>query len=373
MKKLIITFLLIFVLSLTAFAGSAVFSLSSAEADAGDSVKLTLSLKCTEEANSFAVSKLNFDTSVLEFTGFTENSAISDLTILPPTFDSDKGVIVIGLTDSQKFEGELCTVEFVVKDDAFSGSYEISASTVAKNNSTPVESSFASGTVKINGKEPPEPTVPTTPTTPTVPTVPTVPTTPTTPTTPTVPDKPVEWKNPFNDVEESDWYYGSVKYANENGIINGVSPTEFAPKLNVTRAMFVTLLYRLEKQPDTVECKFTDVQKGSWYEKAVAWANEKGIVFGVSDTEFAPDSNITREQMATMLCRWAKFKGKNVASSVKLNYSDKDNISDWAKDNIAWTTENGIMTGSGSSFLPKNFATRAEAAAVIERIAKKAD
>lgn len=345
MKKLTLSLIFALLLSVTSFA-SAVFSLSDAECTAGDNVKLTLTLACTSKGNSFAVSDIQYDETALEFKGFTPNEALAEMTVLPPVFDSDKRVIVVGFSEVSAFDGVLCTLEFAVKETAKSGEYEISARTVAKSFSNVLESSFKAGHVKVKGKA-------------------------TKPSSPTVtPTKPKEWKNPFTDVTASDWFYSAVRYTNENGIINGVSEREFAPTLRVTRAMFVTLLYRLEGESEVAKCKFEDVMPGVWYEKAVAWANEKGIVGGVSETEFAPDSNITREQMATMLFRFAKYKGKGVATEVSLGYSDKANVSPWAMEGVAWATQNGVMSGSGNEFLPKNFATRAEAATVIMRMGK---
>ena len=92
-----------------------------------------------------------------------------------------------------------------------------------------------------------------------------------------------EWKNPFTDVKGNDWFYDSVKYAYENDLMKGISNTEFAPDSEVTRAMFVTVIYRMENEPQTGKCAFTDVESGSYYESAVAWANENGIVFKLSD------------------------------------------------------------------------------------------
>lgn len=355
MKKLVLVIISVFLLSVTAFAGNATFALSDAEGNKGDIVSLKLTLSCTEDANSFAVSGFTYDSSLLEFKGFTPDNKISDMCILPPTFDATKKVIIIGLKDPQKFDGELCTVEFEIIGSK-SAVTKVTANTVAKNNSTVVPSQLTVATVTVNGGESKEDETPSIPSVPSKPSVPQ--------------DTEKVWKNPFADVKSSDWFYGAVQFTNEKGIINGVSANEFAPSSNVTRAMFVTLLYRLEGQPKTIQCTFADVKKGSWYENAVSWANEKGIVYGVSATEFAPDSNITREQMAAMLSRWAKYKGKDTSSAKALTYADKNDISEWATENVAWTTESGIMAGSGNKFLPKSFATRAEAATVIMRIAK---
>lgn len=357
MKKVLIGFFLSFILATAVFAEDAVFSLSDAKGRAGDTVELTLTLKCTQPANSFAVSNIIFDESVLEFEGFTEDERLSELTVLPPMFDEKRMAIVVGLKEAYNFEGKLCTLKFKIKETA-SKSTSVTASAVAKNNSQSVSAAFDGAKITVEAVQKDEE----------LSEKPAKPVTPFKPTTPTVPEK--VWQNPFTDVKESDWFYSSVKFANESGIVAGVSENEFAPSLNVTRAMFVTLLYRLEKHPSSGGCIFTDVKKGSWYEKSVAWANENGIVNGISASEFAPDSNITREQMAVMVSRWAKYKGKNTKSEKELEYADKGSISSWAKGDVAWITESGVMSGSGNSFRPKSFATRAEAVTVITRIAK---
>lgn len=180
-----------------------------------------------------------------------------------------------------------------------------------------------------------------------------------------------EWKNPFTDIKKSDWFYDSVKYAYENNLMKGVSNTEFAPSGDVTRSMFVTVIYRAEKEPQSGSCAFTDIESGSYYEKAVAWANANGIVSGVSDEIFAPNEPITREQMATIIYRYAKFKGYDTAASGSTSYTDNGNISDYAKDAVIWAAEKSIMTGStDGSFAPKANTTRAQAAAVFMRMLK---
>ena len=188
---------------------------------------------------------------------------------------------------------------------------------------------------------------------------------------PTNPDNPVnpQWENPFNDVKENDWFYSNVEYAVKNGLMNGVSDNEFAPNAALTRAMFVTVLYRMENEPETANASFTDVVSGSWYEKAVAWAYAGGLVTGVSETEFAPEDTITREQMAAILYRYAKFKGMDVSVRGETSYTDKDAISDYAADAVIWAATKAVMSGNADgSFAPADNATRAEAAAVFMRI-----
>ena len=177
------------------------------------------------------------------------------------------------------------------------------------------------------------------------------------------------WANPFADVSENEWFYGAVEYAAKNGLMNGVSDNEFAPNAALTRAMFVTVLYRMENEPETANAAFTDVVSGSWYEKAVAWAYAGGLVTGVSETEFAPEDTITREQMAAILYRYAKFKGMDVSVRGETSYTDKDAISDYAADAVIWAATKAVMSGNADgSFAPADNATRAEAAAVFMRI-----
>lgn len=178
-----------------------------------------------------------------------------------------------------------------------------------------------------------------------------------------------EWINPFTDVKKNDWFYDSVKYAYENNLMNGVSETEFAPDSNVTRAMFVTVIYRMEGQPQAGNTEFIDVESGSYYEKAVAWANANGIVSGISKELFAPDEPITREQMAAIIYRYAIFKGYDITSNGNTEYTDNGNISDYAKNAVNWAAEKLIMTGNANgSFAPKDNTTRAQAAAVFTRM-----
>ena len=177
----------------------------------------------------------------------------------------------------------------------------------------------------------------------------------------------------FEDVKEADWFYEAVKYANLNGLMNGVAETQFAPNANVTRGMFVTVLYRIEKEPEVNAAAFTDVAADAWYSNAVAWASENGITAGVSENEFAPDNNISREQIATMLYRYANFKKFAVTDGVELEaYEDAASINEYAIDAFKWAVADGIMNGKTATTLnPADNATRAETAALLMRVIEK--
>ena len=181
-----------------------------------------------------------------------------------------------------------------------------------------------------------------------------------------------EWKNPFGDVKETEWYYEAVKYVNANKLMNGTSASSFAPDAELTRAMFVTVLYRLETEPQVEsEYVFTDIEEDTWYTKAVAWAKEYGIVNGVTATEFAPDANITREQIAAIMHRYAKHKGYDASAGENTNilsYDDAKNISEYAIASMKYVVGNGLIKGKTETTLnPQDNATRAEIAAILQR------
>ena len=179
----------------------------------------------------------------------------------------------------------------------------------------------------------------------------------------------------FRDVKEADWFYPYVSSVSENKLMQGVSDTEFAPNDKVTRAMFVTVLYRMEGEPAVKnENIYSDVRSSSWYEKATVWANGNGIVYGKTDTTFEPDTAITREEIAALIYRYAKYKEIGVDEVIKeintLSFNDIFDVSDWAGEAVNYCTAAGIITGDGNGDLnPKDHATRAETAAMLVRLA----
>lgn len=182
-------------------------------------------------------------------------------------------------------------------------------------------------------------------------------------------EKPDESTTPFTDVAENAWYADAVQYVYEKGIMNGTSDTSFSPNDTTTRGMIVTMLHRLEDTPSAVSSDFTDVAAGAWYADAVAWAAENGVVNGVSATSFAPDTAITREQLAAILYRYAQLKGYDVSVSGDLSgYADASQISEYAITAMQWANENGLITGNTATTLnPQGNATRAEVATILMR------
>lgn len=174
----------------------------------------------------------------------------------------------------------------------------------------------------------------------------------------------------FTDVKESDWFYKGVAYVVDKDIMSGVSENEFAPSGKLTRAMLVQMLYNMESRPACdAENAFMDVPVGQWYTDAVIWANDAKIVSGMGEGLFAPNMEITREQMVVMLYNYAKYKGYDVTASADLSaFADNASVSTWAQPAMQWAVAEGYISGMGNSQLaPQGTATRAEIASVIMR------
>ena len=174
----------------------------------------------------------------------------------------------------------------------------------------------------------------------------------------------------FTDVTEKHWFNDSVQYVYEKGLMNGITEKTFEPNKPTSRAMIVTILYRLEGSPAiTGKHGFNDVKTGNWYDNAVAWAAANGIVTGYSDTEFGPSNNITREQMAAIMHRYANYKKYNTSKAGDLSaFSDKASVSSYAAESMSWAVGSGIISGKGGgNLVPRAGATRAEAAAILQR------
>ncbi|WP_162609516.1 S-layer homology domain-containing protein [Flavonifractor sp. An82] len=179
---------------------------------------------------------------------------------------------------------------------------------------------------------------------------------------------------PFVDVAENDWFYDSVRYVYDNGLMEGTSATTFAPTLTTTRSMVATILWRVEgeAQVDHIMA-YPDVEPNTWYTEAVRWATAEGIMEGYGDGRFGPNDSITREQLATILYRYAKYKGYDVSASDDLSaFLDADQTGDWAVDAVKWAVGSGLLNGKdGSRLDPQGVASRAEVATMLMRFMEK--
>lgn len=178
---------------------------------------------------------------------------------------------------------------------------------------------------------------------------------------------------PFTDVAAGAWYEEAVRYVYEKGLMSGTSSTSFRPEDATTRGMIVTILYRLEGTPAASPARFDDVAAGRYYTDAVAWAAANGIVSGYGNGSFGPEDVITREQIAAILYRYAAYKGYDVSGRADLSgYTDRAQVSGYAAEAMAWANAAGLMTGTSASTLtPGGPATRAQAAALLMRLCEQ--
>ena len=194
------------------------------------------------------------------------------------------------------------------------------------------------------------------------------PVTPGTPVTPARPAAPVGL--PFADVSGSDWFYNDVRYVYEKGLMDGTGADRFSPNAPLTRAMIVTILYRMAGSPSVSgSSDFTDVAAGKWFAKAVAWAAANGIVNGYGSGLFGPNDPVTREQLAAILYRYAVYGGMTAVTLEENlgSFADTAQLSAYAIQAMNWAVGQGLINGSGSNLVPKAQATRAQVAAIIHR------
>jgi hypothetical protein len=173
----------------------------------------------------------------------------------------------------------------------------------------------------------------------------------------------------YTDVNADNWYYKAVEYVTEKGLMNGVGDDTFEPNSNLTRAMLVTILYRLEDEPEVTENAFDDVNEGLYYTDAVNWAAENGIVQGYGDGKFGATDEITREQMAVILYNYAAYKQYELVSEDDLSdlsdFPDASDVSTWAQDAMRWAVGAELINGMDGALNPSGTASRAQVAKIL--------
>ena len=174
---------------------------------------------------------------------------------------------------------------------------------------------------------------------------------------------------PFTDASSTAWYHDGVHFCLENGLMIGKSSTVFDPNGTITRGQIVTILWRLEGQPRAGAARYSDVIAGQYYTEAVVWAAENGIVTGYPDGTFHPNASITREQLAAILWRYAKYKGVSMSDQADLSrFTDRDEIAPYAAQAMAWANANGLINGmTATALVPRGDASRAQAASILQR------
>ena len=189
-------------------------------------------------------------------------------------------------------------------------------------------------------------------------------------TVPTTPEQPTGL--PFTDVKAGAWYADVVKYVFDQGLMSGMSAQEFGPDGQVTRGQVVTILWRLAGSPTVSGKTFTDVSADAWYADAVAWASTNGVVSGYESGLFGPEDQVTREQLAAILYRYAQLSGKDTDQTADLSgYTDSVTISAWAPQALKWAVGSGLISGTGTHTLsPRGTATRAQIAVILQNYCK---
>lgn len=188
------------------------------------------------------------------------------------------------------------------------------------------------------------------------------------PSLPSTPDTPAVL--PFTDVKTGDWFYEAVGYVYGKGMMNGVDGSTFQPHAPIDRAMIVTILHRLEGSPAALPAAFTDVAAGAYYAEPVAWASANGVVNGYEDGAFRPTEPITREQLAAVLYRYARYRGltgPNAPMGSPSQFPDASDVSAYAAGAMSWATGVGLLAGIDGRLQPQGTASRAQAAVILQR------
>lgn len=177
----------------------------------------------------------------------------------------------------------------------------------------------------------------------------------------------------FKDVAANSWYHDAVRYVQENGIMSGIGNGLFSPETTLTRAQLCQIIYNMEGKPGAGSSNFSDVGAGAWYKNAVSWSAAHDIVNGTGNGRFSPDLPITREQTVTILYRYAAYKNYNLSVPISLSdYSDADRISGWAKEALQWAVSEKVISGTTTTTIsPQGTATRAQAATMLMRFCQR--
>lgn len=277
--------------------------------------------------------------------------------VLHSTADGVRGEVTVAYASAEAYNGLVSNLVFSYRPS--NGSRVTDVVLIVKEDGTEKNTANVITAVTLPAEPAPDPD-------------PVIPVTPVKPSRPSKPATPAG--KSFDDVKPGDWFYDEVLDMAKGGYINGVSDRLFAPYEPLSRAMLVTILYRMDgEQAVSGSSTFTDVVKGSWYDKAVAWASANGIVTGYDANRFGPNDSVTRQQMASILWRYAKYKSLDVASNgaVMPDFPDRGQIASWAGEAVSWAYSRGVMGGRSDGRLdPNGKATRAEAAVMLYRFLK---
>lgn len=316
------------------------------------------------DASTNGLIEIGYDASVLTF-DHVEGGRVAHYAW---SADEDNAEVVVAYAAETAVDGKVCTVVFSYDKNNCPTDTKVTVTTEEEGDD------FISSSEDITIELIDIPVIIVTPSEPENPDKPTEPTEPTEPSEPDVPcdggaDCP---SGKFTDVDTKLWYHEGIDYAVSNGLMDGVSANSFAPNTATSRAMVVTVLYRMAGSPAvSSENPFTDVASGAWYHDAVIWGYTNGIVKGVSADRFDPNASVSREQLAAFLYRYAEFTGKSVSAKDDLSsFADAGSVSSWALDSVKWAVAEGLIQGTGTGLEPKGSATRAQFATILMRYSK---
>ena len=338
----------------TSDGASAVYDFADVSGKAGDVVEIPVRLMVDAEDICRWNAELDYDSEVFTLIGMEKGSNAADWEVkLNRVTRSVNGKLLNG-KGVDGFNGELFVLKLKVKETATPGSYIVGLGDVWNTASQNAFWNSKQAYAYVKGQ--------------------TVASTVTVEEQIIVDDNVSE--NPivkeevvFQDVAKDTWYSEPVQYMAETELMKGTAEDTFAPEMTTSRAMLVTLLYRMEGEPETsAKAPFEDVAKGSYYADAVAWAAENDIVFGVSETMFAPDEDVTREQVAAILYRYQNYLGLDTASAGDLDvFADAATVSAYAETAMEWAVGNGLILGIDGNLVPHGNATRAQSATILAR------
>ncbi len=328
----------------------------SAQAVTVDETAKTVTVPITVAQSTNGRFVLSYDESVLALRSVSHNDSV-----LYSEAAGTSGEIVIGYADSDEVNGKLAEAVFTYEPAEEEQTAVVSLK-IAEDGETYNATPADGGSVEIILPAKPAEPVPS-------------PITPATPVSPGPDEQPKPDTPKFLDVPESAWYHDDVYRAAEMGLMSGTGAALFSPGARLTRGMLAAILYRLEGEPETAaEEEFADVPSGKWFSAGVNWAASEGIVAGYGNGRYGPDDLITREQFAAILARYAKLKAYDTEADdgALEGYRDKNRVSGWAVDGIAWACEAELIYGKGGGLLdPQGKAARSEAAAILIRFIDK--
>lgn len=318
--------------------------------DVGDEVEITISIE-DNPGISCLVFDVDYDNSLFSCAEadvkMESNLSNNGFAIVVNPDNNGMLRIVVAAAEDMDTDGKLFTLTFHAKKPGTSD-FELLFEDVVSNMAL-IDATTKDTSVTVNGKAVPGETTPEV----------------------EAPVETPEIESPatifFSDVPETHWAYSYIQNVVKQGLFTGISNNQFGPDMNVTRGMFVTVLYSNAGTPAADPSTFSDVSSNAWYAKSVSWASKQGIVSGIGDNKFGPELSITREQLALILYQYAKGTSPGTEAYVRMFYPDGKDIHSWALTAMSWAVNEGLISGkTGNRLAPQDTATRSEVAVIMQ-------